>query len=205
MAVLIRVLLFMVHWLRGRQVVMLCQPPLLYVQVSLVKHRAASLFKGRWFWGLFFVVSTPSSLDCKQPESREYVSAPPFYLWLERTVSGDGAPLARKQVSRDATGACDEYVEAVTRFFSVWVKFLGKTTQERIPFRADIPLGKGANSIRRFIPALSFAAFCFFCFLIQQLFPPLPVCPAADTTGTTFADLLKPNLLGNTENFPERH
>lgn len=76
---------------------MLCQPPLLYVHVSLVKHRAASLFMGWWFWGLFFVVSTPSSLDCKQPESRQYAAAPPVYLRLERTVSGgDRAPLARK-------------------------------------------------------------------------------------------------------------
>lgn len=83
---------------------MLCQPPLLYVQVSLVKHRAASLFVGRCFLGFIFCGLN----TIQQPRSRQYVAAPPIYLWLERTASGDRAHLARKQTSRDATRACVE-------------------------------------------------------------------------------------------------
>lgn len=40
-----------IPWLRGRRVVLLLQPPLLYVQVALVKHRAVSSFKGWCFFG----------------------------------------------------------------------------------------------------------------------------------------------------------
>lgn len=98
---------------------MLLQPPLLYVQVALVKHKAVSLFKGWCFLGLFYAVSAPSSLDCKQPEFGQYAAAPPIYLWLERTVSGDRAPQGGKQTSRDATRACVEEVGAMTRFFEV--------------------------------------------------------------------------------------
>lgn len=42
----------------------------------------------------------------RQPESRQYESVPPVYLGLEKTVSGDSAPLARKQASRDAPRVC---------------------------------------------------------------------------------------------------
>lgn len=91
--------------------------PTCCMQLSLVKDRAACSFMEWCFLGLFFVVSTPSSLSCKYTKCTKYVASPPVYLSLEMTAGGDRAPLARKQTGHDATRACFEQVGAITRFF----------------------------------------------------------------------------------------
>lgn len=95
------------------------------------------------------------------------------------TGGGDRTLLARKQTRRDAARACSEQVGAITRFFIThpgcgWSS-RGRPPRKTSPSELTYPLGKGENSVKTFIPALSFAAFWFFCFIIQQSFPPPPV------------------------------
>lgn len=78
-----------------------------------------------------------TALTARQPESRQYAAVPPVYLGLERTVSGDSAPLARKQASRDAPRACTEEVGDSDKVFLGLPEIATKDC-EITPFVADI-------------------------------------------------------------------